>query len=183
VVWAGAVAGGGDGWGPNSGLRDLGEIRLRDLGEPGRVFQVVAPGLEREFPPLRSLEAVRHNLPVQRSSFVGRHDELTEVCERVLARQLATLTGIGGCGKTRLALEAAARLVEDFPEGVFFVDLSPLSDSELLGQTVAAGLGLHLLDTSVEGLVGYLAQRRGLVGVANCAHPLHAGAEPPPPLP
>ncbi|HMF82274.1 MAG TPA: NB-ARC domain-containing protein [Acidimicrobiia bacterium] len=176
LVSASAVSVAGDGWGPNIGLRDLGEHRLRDLGEPERVFQVVAPGLERDFPPLRSLEAVRHNLPVQRSSFVGRHDELTEVCERLLARQLVTLTGIGGCGKTRLALEAAVRLVEDFPEGVFFVDLAPLSDSELLGQAVAAGLGLHLLDTSVEGLVGYLAQRRVLVLLDNCEHLLDACA-------
>jgi predicted ATPase len=141
------------------------------------VFQVVASGLEREFPPLRSLEAVRHNLPVQRSSFVGRDGELTEVCGRLLASQLVTLTGIGGCGKTRLALETAARLVGDFPEGVFFVDLAPLSDSELLGQTVAAGLGLHLLDTSVEGLVGFLAQRRVLVVLDNCEHLLDACAE------
>ena len=177
LLSASAVSVAGDEWGPDIALRDLGEHRLRDLSQPERVFQVVAPGLALEFPPLRSLEAVRNNLPVQRSSFVGRDGELTAVRDRVLAGQLVTLTGIGGCGKTRLALEAGARLVEHFPQGVFFVDLAVLSDPDLLGQSVATGLGLHLLDTSVEGLVGYLAQRRVLVVLDNCEHLLDACAE------
>jgi class 3 adenylate cyclase len=95
-------------------LRDLGEHRLRDLGGPEHIFQVLAPGLAHEFPRLSSLDAVRNNLPVVRSSFVGRELELVELCERVLRGQLVTLTGIGGSGKTRLALEAAARLVDSF---------------------------------------------------------------------
>ena len=140
-----------DALGPEVGLLDLGEHRLRDLSEPERVFQVLAPGLRREFPDVRSLDAVRHNLPVMRSSFVGRQVQLTEVCELLLAGRFVTLTGIGGCGKTRLALEAAARVVEGFAQGVFFVDLAVLSDPDLLGQTVASALGIQLLDTSVEG--------------------------------
>ena len=158
-------------------LRDLGEHRLRDLSEPERVFQVLAPGLAGEFSGLRSLDAVRHNLPVLRSSFVGRELELIDVCERLAAGQCVTLTGIGGCGKTRLALEAAARLVDRFPQGVFLVDLALLSDADLLGQAVASALDLHLLDTGIDGLVQYLAERRMLIVLDNCEHVLDVCAE------
>ena len=166
-----------DSRGPGIALRDLGEHRLRDLSEPEHVFQVVAPDLEQEFPRLRSLDAVRHNLPVVRSSFVGRQLELEEVCERVRGGVLVTLTGIGGCGKTRLALEAAARLVEWFPQGVFLVSLAVLSDGELVGQGLASALGLHLLDTDMAGLAGYLEGRRVLIVLDNCEHLLDACAE------
>jgi predicted ATPase len=158
--------------GPEIGLRDLGEHRLRDLSEPARIFQVLAPGVADEFPDLRSLDAVRHNLPVLRSSFVGRELELTEVCERLLAGQILTLTGVGGCGKTRLALEAAARLTDRFPQGTFFADLAVVTDPDLVGQAVAAALGLQLVDTSTESLAGYLAGRRTLVVLDNCEHVL-----------
>ena len=166
-----------DSWGPGIALRDLGEHRLRDLSEPEHVFQVVAPDLAEDFPGLRSVDAVRHNLPVVRSSFVGRQLELEEVCERVRRGQFVTLTGIGGCGKTRLALEAAARLVEWFPQGVFLVSLAVLSDGELVGQALASALGLHLLDTDMGGLAGYLEGRRLLIVLDNCEHLLDACAE------
>lgn len=166
-----------DSWGPGIAVRDLGEHRLRDLSEPEHVFQVVAHDLAEEFPGLRSLDAVRHNLPVVRSSFVGRQLELEEVCERVRGGQFVTLTGIGGCGKTRLALEAAARLVECFPQGVFLVSLAALSDAELVGQALANALGLHLLDTDMGGLAGYLEGRRLLIVLDNCEHLLDACAE------
>ncbi len=158
-------------------LRDLGEHRLRDLGDPEHIFQVVAPGLAHEFPRLGSLDAVRHNLPVLRSSFVGREIELIELCERLIRGQLVTLTGIGGSGKTRLALEAAARMVEQFPQGVFFVDLAVLADPDLVGQSVANALDLHLVDTSSERLAGYLDRRRVLIVLDNCEHLLDACAE------
>jgi predicted ATPase/class 3 adenylate cyclase len=155
-------------------LRDLGEHRLRDLGGPEHIFQVVAPGLALEFPPLASLDTLRHNLPVLRSSFVGREAELTGLCEQLVAGRLVTLTGVGGSGKTRLALEAAARLAERFPQGVFFVDLAVVSDPELVGQAVASTLDLHLVDTSSEALAGYLDRRRVLVVLDNCEHLLDA---------
>ena len=164
------------GW-PGIALRDLGEHRLRDLSQPEHVFQVVAPDLAEDFPGLRTVDAVRHNLPVVRSSFIGRQLELEEVCERVRRGQFVTLTGIGGCGKTRLALEAAARLVESFPQGVFLVSLDVLSDGELVGQALASALGLHLLDTDMGGLAGYLEGRRLLIVLDNCEHLLDACAE------
>ncbi len=163
--------------GPEIALRDLGEHRLRDLSRPERIFQVVAPDLPSRFPRLRSLDGVRHNLPVLRSSFVGRQVELDELRERLLGGQFVTLTGIGGCGKTRLALEAAARLVEQFPDGVFCAQLSSISEPELLGQAVASALGLQLLDTGVESLARYLQGRRVLLVVDNCEHLLDACAE------
>ena len=153
-------------------LRDLGEHRLRDLGEAERIFQALAPGLTEEFPHLRSLDAVRHNLPVLRSSFVGREVELVEVCERLSVGRLVTLTGIGGCGKTRLALEAAARMVDRFVQGVFSVDLAVLSDPDLLGQAVTSALELHLQDTSIDSLAEYLSGRRLLLVLDNCEHVL-----------
>jgi len=164
---------------PQEGIevRDLGEQRLRDLGDPEHIFQVVAPGLAEEFPRLNSLDVVRHNLPVLRSSFIGRDVELIELCERIGRGQLVTLTGIGGSGKTRLALEAAARLAERFPNGVFFVDLAVVSDSDLVGQALASALDLHLVDTSSGTLAAYLAGRRVLVLLDNCEHVLDACAE------
>jgi predicted ATPase len=157
-------------------LRDLGEHRLLDLGDAEHIFQVIAPGLALEFPPLSSLDMVRNNLPVLRSSFVGRENELIELCERVLGGQLVTLTGIGGSGKTRLALEGAVRLVDRFPQGVFFVDLAVVSDPDLLGQAVAGALDLHLVDTSSESLAESLRRRRVLVVLDNCEHVLDACA-------
>jgi predicted ATPase len=158
-------------------LRELGEHRLRDLSEPERIFQVLAPELAQDFPALRTLDAVRHNLPVLRSSFIGREIELIEVCDRLESGPLVTLTGAGGCGKTRLSLEAAARLVDRFPQGLFFVDLAVLSDPELVGQAVAAALDIQLSDPRVDGLSAYLAGRRVLVVLDNCEHLLDACAE------
>jgi predicted ATPase/DNA-binding SARP family transcriptional activator len=166
-----------------------------------RVFQQVRSNLREELgiepsSELRQLEAailahdpglayqdagrdpgVRHQLPVPRSSFVGRQAERGEICDLLLAEQFVTLTGIGGCGKTRLALEVAGHLVEHFPQGVFFVELAALSDPELLGQAVAGALDLQLLDAGVEGLAGYLTERRTLMVLDNCEHLLDACSE------
>jgi predicted ATPase/class 3 adenylate cyclase len=163
--------------GPEVEVRDLGEHRLRDLSEPERIFQVLTEQPPHEFPALRTLDAVRHNLPVLRSSFVGRELELIEVCQRLEAGPLVTLTGIGGCGKTRLALESAARLIDRFPQGVFFVDLAVLSDPELVSQAVASALGLHVVDSGVQNLASHLEGRRVLVVLDNCEHVVDACAE------
>ena len=126
-----------------AGLRDLGEHRLKDLEHPERLFQVLVPGLRRDFPPPRSLSARPNNLPVQLTSFVGRRDEVAAVRELLRSNRLVTLTGPGGTGKTRLALAVGAEALEDFEDGVFLVALAPIADPELVPTTIAQSLGLQ----------------------------------------
>jgi len=128
--------------GPDVSLRSLGRHRLKDLAQPQEVFQLSHPSLPHDFPPLRSLEAFTHNLPSQLSSFIGRDGEMTEARRLLTQTRLLTLTGTGGAGKTRLALQAAAEAVEDYPDGVWLVELASLRDPALLAQTVAAVLGV-----------------------------------------
>ena len=123
-------------------LRDLGEHRLRGLEEPERLHQLVAEDLAADFPPPRTLDARPNNLPLQLTSFVGREDEIAEV-ERLLGQtRLLTLTGPGGTGKTRLALQAAGELLTRFRDGSCFVDLSPVNDPALVPAVVANALGV-----------------------------------------
>ena len=119
-------------------LRDLGAHRLKDLGRPETIFQLVAEGLEVDFAPLRSLDnpELAHNLPATLSPFIGREAELAEVLELVATSRLVTLTGAGGSGKTRLALQVAAELLDTEGDGVWFVDLAPVSDPELVAAAV-----------------------------------------------
>src|SRR5215204_4636370 len=126
-------------------LRDLGEYRLKDLFRPERVFQLLAPELPADFPLLRTLDAYRNNLPLQPTPLVGREKEVAQVCDllRGEATRLLTLTGPGGTGKTRLALQAAADLLEDFTDGTFFVQLATLSEAELFLSAVAETLGVR----------------------------------------
>jgi predicted ATPase/class 3 adenylate cyclase len=160
-------------------LADLGVHRLRDLGRPERVFGLVHPDLPSEFPPLRSLDTVRNNLPGELTSFVGRRAELAQIGEPLQRVRLLTLTGAGGCGKTRLALQAAADAMDRHPDGVWWVELARLEDSALLLAAVIGALRLRevqgwaLLDTLVE----HLQARRALVVLDNCEHLLAACAE------
>ena len=124
------------------GLLDLGEHRLKDFDRPIRLFQLTAPGLRKDFPPPNTLE-VPTNLPTERTAFIGRDHELPGLVEMVRRRRLVTLTGPGGTGKTRLALRAAGKLLDDSPNGVFFVDLAPISDPGLVPSTIAAALGVR----------------------------------------
>jgi predicted ATPase/class 3 adenylate cyclase/Tfp pilus assembly protein PilF len=120
-------------------LRDMGERRLKDLIRPERVFQVIAPDLRADFPPLKTLDARPNNLPAQTTPFIGREKEIRAIKEQLANAQLRllTLSGVGGAGKTRLALQAAADMVDDFEHGVFFVPLAALSDQALVLQTIA----------------------------------------------
>jgi len=126
-------------------LRDLGEHRLKDLSRPQRLYQLEVDGLPSEFPPLQTLDNHPTNLPVQTSAFIGREQEL-EATGALLERddvRLLTLIGPGGTGKTRLALQLAANVVERFGNGVFFVSLAPIRDWELVVPTVSRTLGLR----------------------------------------
>jgi predicted ATPase/class 3 adenylate cyclase len=123
-------------------LRGLGSHRLKDLREPQPLCQVVADGLRMEFPPLRSLDARPNNLPTQLTSFVGRERELADAGRLLESNRLVTLTGPGGTGKTRLALQVAANTAERFPEGIFFVALETIREQMLLESRIASAIGL-----------------------------------------
>jgi predicted ATPase/class 3 adenylate cyclase len=126
-------------------LRDLGEHRLKGLVNPERLWQLVVPGLPAEFPPLQSLNAISNNLPAQPTALIGREVELGEVVKRLSSEgvRLLTLTGPGGIGKTRMALQAAAELIEQFKDGVYFIDLAPIRDPESFPTLIAQTLGLR----------------------------------------
>jgi predicted ATPase/class 3 adenylate cyclase len=162
-------------------LRDLGLHRLKDLGRAERVFQLEAEFLAPDFPPLASLDnpELPNNLPGQLSAFVGREREVREVRRLVESSRLVTLTGAGGCGKTRLALQAAAELLDEARDGVWFVDLAPLTEGEQIPAAVAAALGLadpggQLL---LESLTESLREQDTLVLLDNCEHVIDAAAK------
>ena len=125
-------------------LRDLGEHRLKDLQRPERIYQLVHPALPAEFPAIASLNRLPNNLPLQTTLFVGRHTELSEIKELLAADtvRLLTLTGPGGTGKTRLALQAAAEISDRFVDGTYFVDLAPVREANSVLATIARTLGL-----------------------------------------
>lgn len=123
-------------------LVDLGRHRLKDLQQPEQVWQVMADGLQSEFAPLASLDTFRHNLPVQMTPLVGRERELHELADLLAHERVLTLTGSGGCGKTRLASELAARIVDRFAGGVTWVELGPCGDIESVLGLVASLLGV-----------------------------------------
>ena len=168
-----------DGLLPNGAtLIDLGKHRLRDLLEPEHVSQVVIPGLPDHFPPLKSLERHPTNLPIQPNPLVGREAELVALSDLLLREdtRLVTLTGVGGTGKTRLALQVAADLLDHFEDGAFFVDLAPLADPALVLPTIAATLGIREAgDRSLrDSLVAYLTGKRLLLILDNFEHLLAA---------
>ncbi len=152
-------------------LDDLGEKRLKDLFRPERVFQISVKDLPSEFPPLRTLETLRNNLPLQPTPLVGREREVGEVCGRLRQQEirLLTLTGPGGTGKTRLALQAAADLLDEFEDGVYFVYLAAVTDSDLFVAQIAGALGLQERgDVSLRDVLKeYLGRRELLLVLDN----------------
>jgi predicted ATPase/class 3 adenylate cyclase len=126
-------------------LGDLGFHSLKGLSRPENVFQLLIPGLSQDFPPLKSIENLPNNLPAQTTQFIGREDEVQEIGEILKERnvRLLTLTGPGGTGKTRLSQEAAAEMLDIFPDGVFFIPLAPISDPELVPTTIARTIGVR----------------------------------------
>src|SRR5437667_7499951 len=126
-------------------LQDLGEHRLKDLGYPSHLYQLVIAGLEASFPPLKTLDSYAHNLPIQPTPFIGRAKVMGNIQQQLLRQdvRLLTLTGPGGVGKTRLGLQVAAESGEQFTDGTWFVSLAPLSDPELVIPTIAEILAMR----------------------------------------
>jgi predicted ATPase/class 3 adenylate cyclase/DNA-binding CsgD family transcriptional regulator len=164
------------------GLLDLGEHRMKDLGRAGQVFQVTGPGMAGSFGPLRSLDdpALRHNLPSQATSFVGRAGELAELRSLIAGgSRLVTIAGPGGIGKSRLALQVAAGALDGAGDGVWLVELAPVAEPKLVARTVAAALGVReepgrpMLDT----LVDAVGDRYLMVILDNAEHVLGAAAK------
>ena len=159
-------------------LRDLGAVRLRDLAQAEHVYQVVDPALPQTFPALRSLEATPNNLPQQMTSFIGRDREANELARAIAQSRLVTVVGTGGIGKTRLSVQVAANLVDDFPDGVWLVELAALSDARLVPQAVASVLGVteSTARSLAEALASYVRERRLLIILDNCEHLIDACA-------
>ena len=166
---------------PGATLRDLGAQRLKDLGRPERIFQLDAAGLRAGFPPLRSLgnPALPNNLPAQLSAFIGRDREMNEVRTLVESRRLVTLTGAGGSGKTRLALQMAAELLDGSGDGVWLAELAAVPDGEAVPAAICEALGIGeqpgraVLDT----LLDALAFQFVLIVLDNCEHLIGACAK------
>ena len=160
-------------------LRDLGAVRLRDLASPERVYQLLHPDLRDAFPALRSLEATPNNLPQQVTSFIG-HDESRAQVRKLLGKaRLVTLFGMGGLGKTRLSLQVAADVLDDFADGVWLVELAAVADARRVPEAVASVLGV-MEDAGrpvVEALVRHVKDRQLLLILDNCEHVIGACAE------
>lgn len=170
------------------GFRDLGEHTLKDLSRPEHIFQLTHPDLSEDFPEIRSLGSLPNNLPTQLTSFVGREKELDDVVELLARSRLVTLTGVGGSGKTRLAIQAAAESIDDFPHGAFLVELASIADAGILPNAIAETLGVLGVSsgganpagdakTVVEQLVRFLERRTLLLVLDNCEHVIEATAE------
>jgi predicted ATPase/class 3 adenylate cyclase len=155
---------------------DLGEHRLRDLSRPERVFQVVAPGLPDDFPSLSAVGSVAGNLPAQATSFVGREDAIHAIAAELRDVPLVTITGTGGVGKTRLALQIAEHVAEEYPDGTWLCELAMAGDDEEAVQVVAGALGVTPRPgmTLAESIVDFLRTKQLLLVLDNCEHLLDA---------
>ena len=155
-------------------LVDLGSHRLRDLAEPERVWQLDITGLPNAFPALHSLDARPNNLPIRSTSFVGREQDIADVTDLLEQHRLLTLVGSGGVGKTRLALHVGAELLDRYPDGVWFVDLAPISDPELVSSVTAQALGMSQQQGQRvdEAIAQWLKRKKLLLIFDNCEHVL-----------
>jgi len=173
---AAAVA--GDGLPDGAALQDLGQHRLKDLREPTQVFMLVHPDLEADFPALRSIDARPNNLPILSTTFVGRDADVERVAALLEDHRLVTITGPGGIGKTRLALQVAAERLPAHADGAFFVDLAPIADAELVASAVATALVVRAEaeDSLEESVSAHLRTRNILLVLDNLEHlPAAAG--------
>ena len=161
-----------------AGLRDLGAVRLRDLSDAERVFQLLHPDLRAEFPALRSLERTPNNLPHEFTSFIGRERELVTLDGLLREHRLVTIVGMGGMGKSRLATHVAAEALDDFLDGAWLVELASIHDPSLVPLAIASVLGVSEEPGRpvIEALSRYLASRSALLVLDNCEHLTAAAA-------
>lgn len=160
-------------------FEDLGEHRLRDLNRPIHIFQLVADGLPSDFPPLRTLDASPNNLPILSTSFVGREREMSEVTGLIEGARLVTVTGVGGSGKTRVALQAAAEVAEHHPDGVWLVELAHVTDPDMVDAAVASAIDAPQPAevTPRQAILDHLTGRSALLVIDNCEHLIDSAAE------
>lgn len=167
---------------PPDGLQlvDLGPHRLKDLELAQRLYQLAGEELASEFPSLRTLDRVDHNLPLQLTSFIGREAELEEIRFLIRQHRLVTVTGVGGAGKTRLSLQAAAEIALEFRDGVRFVGLASVGDPDQVANAFARSVGVRFAEGSsanaTERVVEHVRHRQMLIVVDNCEHVLEAAA-------
>src|SRR2546426_11586677 len=154
---------------PTLALKDLGLHRLKDLARAERLFQLLIDGLPRDFPALRTLEATPNNLPTQLTSFIGRDDQVREARQLLTRSRLLTLTGPGGTGKTRLSLQIAADVMDQFPDGVYFVPLAAVQDPELVPSSIAQALAISSTPgrRPIDSLLDHLRDKRTLLVLDN----------------
>jgi predicted ATPase/class 3 adenylate cyclase len=162
-------------------LLDMKEHRLKGLLNPEHLWQAVSAGLVKEFPALQSLNSIPNNLPIKLTSFIGREKEIAELIQALEDHLLVTLTGSGGTGKTRLSLQVAAEVMDSFPDGVWFLELAPVTNPALVPNTLANLLGLHEsgeTKQSISALIcGYLHSRKVLLVFDNCEHLIDSCAQ------
>jgi predicted ATPase/class 3 adenylate cyclase len=160
-------------------LRDLGEHRLRDLSRPERVHQLVIDGLRDEFPRLRSLDARPTNLPTQLTTFIGRDDDVKIVGALVREHRLLTLTGVGGVGKTRLAVQVAAEMLPEFDDGAWLCELAAAEDDDAVVEVAATVLGARPRSgmSLLESIIEFLRTKELLLVVDNCEHVIDRASE------
>ncbi|MEO8666358.1 MAG: tetratricopeptide repeat protein [Ignavibacteria bacterium] len=153
-------------------FRDLGERRLKDMIQSLKLYQVVSHGLREDFPPLKTLDARPNNLPVQLTSFIGREKEMSDVKHLLSGTRLLSLIGPGGTGKTRIALQTAAESIDDYENGVWFVELASLTDPSHLPELIMKSIGIKEQQnkTSEETLCDHLKDKEILILLDNCEH-------------
>lgn len=168
-----------DGMPDGATLRDMGERQLKDVLRAEHIYQLVVPDLPSEFPPIKTLDIYHHNLPAQMTSFIGRERERKDIKQALAAHRLVTLTGSGGAGKSRLSLQVGMECLPEFPDGVWLVELAPVTDSGLVSQTLLATFHLreHRQRSTLDVLIDYLRAKTLLLVLDNCEHLIQACAQ------
>src|SRR5688572_17643660 len=160
-------------------LRDMGEHHLKDIFRPEHIYQVAAPDLLSDFPPLTTLETFNHNLPVQLTSFIGREQEIAEAQKLLSSTRILTFIGPGGTGKTRLCLQVAAGQFSEFKDGVWLIELAQLADSRYILSTIASTFHLRELQGArlIDTITDYLRAKQSLLILDNCEHLIETCAQ------